>query len=136
MAAGIDERPEHSFILADLARMYLTGPALLDKKRRTQSEDSQRIRRLVAFYGPSRNDSLLSESDVRRFVAARRRGDAALSGVVPAREVRQRTNQADLEDFHSMLNWGVKQRVGEGFRLLRENPLAGVSLLTGPPRRC
>jgi integrase len=76
----------------------------------------------------SRRVSTLSDSDVRRFTAARRNGDPLLVGVSPGRPVRDRSVEADLIALHTMLNWGAKERDESGRRLIVENPLHGVPI--------
>jgi len=114
--------------LAQLKRLYLDSPAFADKKERTRREDERRLERVVRFFGPQREVATLTESDVRRFIAARRRGDSSLWGVRPGVPVRDRSVQADLVALNTMLNWAVRERDRHGRRLLAENPLYGLSL--------
>ncbi len=114
--------------LAQLQRLYVESPAFGDKKERTQAEDAQRLERMVRFLGPGREVETLTESDTRRFIAARRKGDRNLHGVQPGRSVRNRSIEADLVALHTMLNWGAKERDRNGRRLIPENPLRGVPI--------
>jgi integrase len=114
--------------LAQLQRLYVESPAFADKKERTRKEDEQRLNRMVHFLGPQRRVDTLSESDVRRFTAARRKGDKSLLGVQAGVKVRDRSVQADLVALHTMLNWGTKERDRSGQRLLAENPLHGIAI--------
>ncbi len=83
---------------------------------------------LVAFLGATRNVQSLSDSDIGRYVMARRAGDASLIGVVPKRRVRDRTIQSDLVSLLSAFRWAAGERTRDGRQLLAENPLAGVRL--------
>lgn len=114
--------------LAQLQRLYLESPAFAEKKERTRQEDARRMERVVRFLGPSREVQTLTDSDVRRFIAARRKGDPKLLGVKPGVVVRDRSLEADLVAIHTMLNWGVKERGRDGRPLLSENPLRGTSI--------
>jgi integrase len=114
--------------LAQLQRLYIESPAFSDKKERTQAEDERRLDRVVRFLGPDREAETLTESDVRRFAAARRKGDKSLLGVKVSAPVRERSVQADLVALHTMLNWGTKERGRNGKRLIPENPLHGVPI--------
>lgn len=114
--------------LAQLQRLYAESPAFGDKKERTRKEDAQRLERVVRFLGPGREVETLTESDVRRFTAARRKGDRSLYGVQPGTPVRDRSIEADLVALHTMLNWGAKERDRNGRRYLPENPLRGVAI--------
>lgn len=114
--------------LGTLERHYLGSPSFAAKKSRTQEEDRRRLDRVVQFLGPARRVETLSDSDVRRFTAARRRGDSSLVGVGSGIGVRDRTVQADLVALHTMLNWGAREKDENGRRLLTENPLHGVPI--------
>lgn len=122
---ALDER---SLTLGMLADLYLQGPAHLSKKERTQKEEASMLRRVVAFLGPTRNVVSLSESDVRRYTMARTEGHGSVLGTRPGRSVRNRTIAADLEMLRRALNWGMRERLSNGQRLLKENPLVGVKL--------
>ncbi|MHC4709249.1 MAG: tyrosine-type recombinase/integrase, partial [Planctomycetota bacterium] len=119
---------QESLTLGLLARLYLESPRHERKKKRTQRDDATKLKRVVAFLGQDRNVKSLCESDVARFVVARRRGDASLVAVVPGERIRDRTVQADLVCLVSALRWAAGERTRVGDRLLSENPLAGVSL--------
>lgn len=114
--------------LAQLQRLYVESPAFGDKKERTRKEDAQRLERVVRYLGPGRQVETVTESDVRRFTAARRRGDRSLYGVQPGSPVRDRSIEADLVALHTMLNWGAKERDRNGRRLIPENPIKGVPI--------
>jgi len=114
--------------LAQLQQLYLDSPAFADKKERTRQEDARRLERMVYFLGANREVQTLTDSDARRFIAARKKGDPKLLGVKPGTPVRERSIEADLVALHTMLNWGVKERGRDGQRLISENPLRGVSI--------
>lgn len=114
--------------LGQLRRMYIESPAFADKKSSTRTGDRGRVERVVAFLGETREADTLTESDVRRFVSARRIGDPSLLGIRPHRKVRDRSVEADLVALHTMLNWAVKERDRSGRRLISENPLRGVAI--------
>jgi integrase len=114
--------------LGQLRRMYVESPAFADKKENTRHGDGRRLERVVAFLGASRPADIITESDVRRFTAARRKGDPLLLGVKPGHAVRDRSVEADLVALHTMLNWAVKERDRSGRRLIPENPLRGVTI--------
>ncbi len=114
--------------LAGLARWYVDSPSHAEKKERTRKDDARKIERLVAFLGADREVGTLSSSDVKRYVAARRRGDPMLIGVTPELPVRDRAVEADLVALHTVLNWGTKERDFRGRRLLNENPLRGTTI--------
>lgn len=119
---------DQSLTLGMLADLYLQGPGHLSKKERTQKEEASMLRRVVAFLGPTRNVVSLSESDVRRYTMARAQGHGSLTSAEPGRSVRNRTIAADLEMLRRALNWGMRERLSNGQRLLQENPLVGVKL--------
>jgi integrase len=125
-----DERAieNESVTLGMLMRLYVESPAFMEKKERTRDEDGRRLERVVTFLCASREVGTLSESDVRRFTAARRRGDPSLIGVKPNVAVRDRSVQADLVALHTMLNWSAKERDSRGRRLATENPLRGIAI--------
>jgi integrase len=114
--------------LAQLQRLYIDSPAFADKKERTRAEDERRLDRMVHFLGPQREVETLTESDVRRFTAARRKGEGRLLGVRVGVKVRDRSVEADLVALHTMLNWGARERDRSGRRLISENPLHGVAI--------
>jgi integrase len=109
-----------------LKDLYIESPKHLSKKERTQREDANKLRRVVAFMGETRNAESISPSDVERYAMARRRGDGSLLGVVPDRQVSDRTIEADLIVLHAALHWATRERTRTGKRLLKENPLIGV----------
>ncbi len=110
-----------------LARLYLESPRHLSKKDRTQRDDTRKLERVVAFLGETTRVESLSSSNVERYVMARRNGEAWLVGVTPGSRVGNRTIQADLVILRSALRWAVGERTRKGLRLLREDPLAGVT---------
>jgi integrase len=127
---------EQSVTLGMLADLYLQGPMHLSKKARTQREEGAMLRRVVAFLGPTRNVQSLSESDVRRYTLARRRGDQSIVRTRLGTPVRNRTIEADLEMLRRTLNWATRERTPVGRRLVTENPLVGVKLpAESNPRR-
>jgi integrase len=128
LSADEEAIADETATLGLLMRIYCESPAFTDKKERTRTEDRRRLERMVRFLGPARDAMSLSESDTRRFVSARRRGDPSLLGVVPGVGVRDRSIQADLVALHTMLNWGAKERDRRGRRLLAENPLRGIPI--------
>lgn len=113
--------------LASLKRLYSESAAFMDKKERTRAEDARSLDRIVAFFGPGRSVDTLTDSDIRRYVQARRRGDPQLIGVAPNVNVGDRAIEKDLVALRTMLNWGEGERDRNGRRLLSENPLRGVS---------
>ncbi len=117
---------ETSLTVGLLASLYLESPRHLSKKHRTQREDAKKLQRVVAFLGATRNAETLSASDVEGYTMARRRGDGSLLGVVPGRQVNDRTIEADLVVLHAALHWATRERTRTGERLLKENPLIGV----------
>lgn len=119
---------EESLTLGMLQDLYLASPQHRAKKERTQKHDEKKLKRVVAFLGPSRNVTSLSESDVQRFTIARRAADKQLENVVAERAVNDRTVEADLKLLVGALNWALRERTGIGQRLLKENPLFGVRL--------
>ncbi len=119
---------EESLTLGMLQDLYLASPQHRAKKERTQKHDERKLKRVVAFLGPSRNVASLSDSDVQRFTIARRAADKQLEHVVAERVVNDRTVEADLKLLIGSLNWALRERTGTGQRLLRENPLFGVRL--------
>ncbi len=120
---AIDRR---EITLGMLKSMYIRSPSHEAKKLATQCQDARNLERLVGFLGPSRPVAGLSESDVQRYVAARRKGDEILLGTKPGKGVRDRTIQADLVTLRTALNWGKNHRTRTGARFLPENPLQGV----------
>src|SRR2546426_321265 len=121
LLANEEALDEHSLTLGLLADLYLESPAHLSKKPRTQRAESQILRRVVEFFGRTRRVDTLSESDVKRYTMARRRGDVG-------RPVGDRTIGADLEMLLRAIRWAVRERKPNGERLLKENPLLGVRL--------
>ena len=119
---------EESLTLGMLRELYVKSPRHLAKKPGTQKHDESKLKRVVTFLGPSRNVGSLSESDVQRFVTARRAGEKGLEGATAGKAVQNRTIEADLMLLLAALNWGVRERSATGRRLLRENPLVGVKL--------
>jgi hypothetical protein len=124
--------------LAQLQRLYLESPAFAEKKERTQQEDARRMERVVRFLGPSREVQTLTDSDVRRFIAARRKGDPKLLGVKPGVAVRDRSLEADLVAIHTMLNW-VRESSAGNEHPTREEPDSTrrhARRVRGAVRRC
>ncbi len=117
---------EQSLTLGLLMDLYLESPAHLSKKARTQHDEGRMLRRVVEFFGRTRNVDALSESDVKRYTMARRRGEVARPDDENGRPVGDRTIGADLEMLRRALLWAVRERKTNGERLLKENPLVGV----------
>jgi integrase len=126
--ANVRAIEDDSLTLGMLAELYLASPQHEAKRDRTQWDDRRKLDRVVAFLGADRNILSLSESDVRRYTLARRRGDAGLRGVNRGGSVRDRTIEADLLILHRAMNWGQRERNGTGRRLLKENPWHGIRL--------
>lgn len=123
---------EKTLTIGLLKDLYIESPKHLSKKERTQREDANKLRRVVAFLGETRNAVSISPSNVERYTMARRSGDGSLLGVVPERRVSDRTIEADLVVLHAALHWATRERTRTGKRLLKENPLIGVQF---PGRR-
>src|SRR2546425_2437283 len=119
---------EQSLTLGLLMDLYLESPAHLTKKARTQHDEGRLLRRVVEFFGRTRNLDTLSESDVKRYTMARRRGEVARPDDENGRPVGDRTIGADLEMLVRALRWAVRERKTNGERLLKESPLVGVRL--------
>ena len=117
---------EQSLTLGLLMDLYLESPAHLGKKARTQHDEGRTLRRVVEFFGRTRNVDTLSESDAKRYTMARRRGEVARPDDENGRPVGDRTIGADLEMLQRALLWAVRERKTNGERLLKENPLVGV----------
>src|SRR5712691_11384497 len=79
--ANVQAIEDESLTLGMLAKLYLASPQHEAKRERTRRDDKLKLDRVVAFLGAGRNILSLSESDVRRYTLARRKGDAALQGV-------------------------------------------------------
>lgn len=103
---------------------YIVSPAHQAKKERTQREDDQRLRRLLAFLGRDRDVMSMSPSDIQRYIEARRRGQCRPAG----KPVRARAIGADLVALNTMLNWATRERTAQGQILLQHNPLKGLRL--------
>ena len=97
-----------------LKDLYVESPKHLSKKDRTQREDAKKLERVVAFLGATRNAESISASDVERYTMARRQGDGSLLGVVPDRQVNDRTIEADLVVLHAALHWATRERTRNG----------------------
>src|SRR2546425_2433573 len=121
LLANEEALDEQSLTLGLLADLYHTSPAHQSKKPRTQRAEGQILRRVVEFFGRTRRADTISESDVKRYTMARRRGDVG-------RPVGDRTIGADLEMLLRAIRWAVRERKPNGERLLKENPLLGVRL--------
>ena len=119
---------EGSLTLGMVVDLYKQSPAFAGKKARTQKADKRALERFVTFLGRSRNVETLSESDVQRFVLARRKGDGSLPRVTTGRAVRDRAIESDLVILLTALNWATRERTKDGRRLLKENPLHSVRL--------
>ena len=117
-----------SLTLGMVEDLYRKSPAFASKKPRTQKADTRALERIVTFLGRSRNVGTLSESDVQRFVLARRQGDGSLPRITPGKGVRDRAIESDLVVLLTALNWATRERTKDGRRLLKENPLHGVRL--------
>ena len=111
-----------------VAELYKQSPAFATKKPRTRKGDTRALERVVTFFGRSRNVETLSESDVQRFILARRQGDGSLLRVQPGKVVRDRAIESDLVILLTALNWATRERTKDGRRLLNENLLHGVRL--------
>ena len=112
--------------LGMLVSMYLDSPSHEAKKPATKRQDARNLERLIGFLGPTRPVVSLSESDVKRYEATRRRGEDSLVGIRPGVPVGDRTIQADFVSLRTALIWGKKHRTATGTRLLSENPLGGI----------
>lgn len=119
---------QESLTVGMLADLYLRSPAHLSKKERTQRDDKRKLERMAEFLGRSRNVESLSESDVKRFIMARRKGEGPLPRLKPEQGVRDRTIEADLVIVLAALHWASRERTSTGRRLVKENPLMGVRL--------
>src|SRR5258705_13817861 len=80
---------EQSVTLGMVAELYKQSPALATKKPRTRKAAARTLERVVTFFGRSRNGDTLSESDVERFVLARREGAGWLRRGRPAKRGRE-----------------------------------------------
>jgi integrase len=119
---------EGSVTLGMVAELYKQSPAFATKKPRTRKADTRTLERVITFLGRSRNVETLSESDVQRFVLARRQGVGSLLRVQPGKVVRDQAIASDLVILMTALNWATRERTKDGRRLLKENPLHGVRL--------
>lgn len=119
---------EESLTLGMVAELYKQSPAFATKKARTRKADTRTLERVVMFLGRARNVETLSESDVQRFVLARRQGVGSLLRVQPGKVVRDQAIASDLVILMTALNWATRERTKDGRRLLKENPLHGVRL--------
>src|SRR3989449_9613748 len=108
---------QESLTLGMVAELYKESPAFASKKPRTQKADTRALERIVTFLGRSRNVETLSESDVQRFVLARRQGDGSLPRVSPGKGVRDRAIESDLVILLTALNWATRERTKDGRRL-------------------
>jgi integrase len=118
----------HSLTLGLLSDLYLESPAHMGKKARSQCDEGRTLKRVVAWFGPTRRVETLSDSDVRRYTMARRQGLPSPHGAEAGRPVGDRTIGADLELLLRALRWAARERTTTGERLLKENPLVGVRL--------
>src|SRR5207244_12684111 len=98
------------------SQLYLESPQHLSKKPLTQRCDKRNLERVVAFLGAGRDVATLSESDVRRYTMARRKGDPSLKGVAPGKPVRDRAIELDLVLLMTALNWAARERTSAGRR--------------------
>ena len=105
---------DESLTVGLLENLYIESPKHLSKKDRTQREDAKKLQRVVAFLGATRNAESISASDVERYTMARRQGDGSLLGVVPDRQVNDRTIEADLVVLHAALHWATRERTRTG----------------------
>src|SRR3989454_5796948 len=119
---------EQTLTLGLLMDLYLESPAHLSKKARTQHDEGRMLCRVVEFFGRTRNVDTLSESDVKRYTMARRRGEVARPDDENGRPGADRTIGADLEMLVRALRWGVRERKTNGERLLKETPVVGGRL--------
>src|SRR5256886_16510700 len=119
---------EQSVTLGMVAELYRQSPAFATKKPRTRKAAARTLERVATFFGRSRNVETLSESDVQRFVLARRQGVGSLLRVQPGKVVRDQAIASDLVILMTALNWATRERTKDGRRLLKENPLHGVRL--------
>ena len=87
---------EGSVTLGMVTELYKQSPAFATKKPRTRKADARTLERVVTFFGRSRNVETLSESDVQRFVLARRQGVGSLLRVQPGKVVRDQAIASDL----------------------------------------
>jgi integrase len=117
-----------SLTLGMVQDLYKKSPAFASKKPRTRKADTYALERTGTFFGRTRNVETLSESDVQRFILARRQGAGSLPRVTPGKGVRDRAIEADLVVLLTALNWATRERTKDGRRLLKENPLHGVRL--------
>src|SRR3989442_10978973 len=116
---------EQSLTLGLLMDLHLDSPAHLSKKARTQHDEGRMLRRVVEFFGRTRNVDTLSESDVKRYTMARRRGAVARPDDENGRPVGDRTIGADLEMLRRAPLWGGRGRKTKGGRLLKGKPPGG-----------
>jgi integrase len=105
--------------LARLVDLYELRGSLTasDSYRR---EQTQKLRRLAAFFGPDKPVVSLSQPDVDAWVKARR--DPAEG----QRRVRQAAIWGDIVALKIALSWATKEKAADGTRLLTANPLAEV----------
>jgi hypothetical protein len=101
---------EQSVTLGMVTELYKQSPAFATKKPRTRKADTRTLERVVTFLGRSRNVETLSESDVQRFVLARRQGVGSLLRVQPGKVVRDQAIASDLVILLTALNWATRER--------------------------
>jgi len=98
-----------------------------DNGEGSRKDDERSAKILIAFFGASKDVSLLTENDVNRFQNARLKGGIELPDGESTRSVRARMVQSDLELLRMMCRWATTVRVsGNGKRLLVANPLQGI----------
>src|SRR3989449_7413076 len=107
LLANEEAMDEQSLTLGLLADLYHESPAHQSKKPRTQRAEGQILRRVVEFFGRTRRVDTISESDVKRYTMARRRGDAGQSTSRRGRPVGDRTIGADLEMLRRAIRWEI-----------------------------
>lgn len=112
-----------------LRRLYTKSEAFLDKKEQTRKEESRCLERMVDHLGPDRLAETLTDSDLRKYANARKKGDRSLIGVKEDAKVGTRTVERDLVVLRTMLNWAEMERDRHGRRLLKDNPLRGMSFV-------
>ncbi|HEX7117357.1 MAG TPA: tyrosine-type recombinase/integrase [Longimicrobiales bacterium] len=116
--------------LGDLVQLYYKSASFKSLKPKTQTQKKFVLDMLVEFFGAARDVTTLDEEDIKHLQECRRKG---LEGLPKAPG--QQTMYSDFSILRSVLRWALKTKDEQGRKLLREYPLAGISVPHNPRPR-
>ena len=127
---GESDFRHHPLLLGELIEAYEAN-GLHGRSESYRKEQPRKMRQVANFFGHDREVLSLSESDVHRYSEARLTGKTS-----NGKAVRLGTVWSELTAIKIACAWATRHRVNGNRKLLRENPLVGISIpQESSPRR-